>query len=70
MTRETRETEIPNLPVFLVFPVLPVFPKSGRCQPPLFLCATSCAKFFATFGGKSGAKATHHISGGVESRKA
>ena len=27
-------------------------------------------KFFATFGGKSGAKATHHISGGDESRKA
>ena len=44
-------------PVFLVFLVFPL----GRPSRPFF---------FATFGGKSGAKATHHISGGGESRKA
>ena len=65
-TRVTGGTRIPVFPVlpvflvFLVFPVLPVFPLGRPSR--LF--------FFATFGGKSGAKATHHISGGGESRKA
>ena len=40
-------------------PVFPIFPL-GRPRRPFF---------FATFGGKSGAKSTHHISGGGESRK-
>ena len=56
-TGETGITELPALPVFLIFPVFPL----GRPSRPFF---------FATFGGKSGAKATHHISGGGESRKA
>ena len=52
-----------KIPVFLIFPVLPIFLvfPLGRPSRPFF---------FATFGGKSGAKATHHISGGGESRKA
>ena len=59
----TGATRIPIFPVFPVLPVFPVFPvfPLGRPSRPFF---------FATFGGKSGAKATHHISGGDESRKA
>ena len=55
--RRNRRNKNPVFPVFLVFLVFPL----GR---------PSRLFFFATFGGKSGAKATHHISGGVESRKA
>ena len=42
-TRGTRGTGATRIPV------LPVFPKSGRCQPLLFLCATKLRKVLCHF---------------------
>ena len=40
---------LPIIPIIPIFPVFLVFPKSGRCQPLLFLCATKLRKVLCHF---------------------
>ena len=64
--RVLREFKIQNFPHAHPSPVSGEEPRSGGEMG----WANKSPIFFATFGGKSGAKATHHISGGAESHKA